>query len=157
MDEKYFKRIQISVLFIISFLGGLTHMALHTMAGESGVWVWIRDTLLPGLENPSSISIPEHATEMTGWTGEGMLIFIAFYFFAMIVPAGLSLISGKKVSRWIVAVLGTIMVAMGILDGFAHMFTRGEWGLGLSGLLIGGIADVIAVVLAYRWALIKDE
>ena len=30
MNENYFKRVRIAGLFIISFLGGMVHMALHS-------------------------------------------------------------------------------------------------------------------------------
>jgi hypothetical protein len=44
------------------------------------------------------------------------------------------------------------MTLGGILDGFGHMFKPGQTAMGLSGLIIGSIPGIIAVVLAFGWA-----
>ncbi|VUT25898.1 MAG: hypothetical protein MOIL_01293 [Candidatus Methanolliviera sp. GoM_oil] len=41
---------------------------------------------------------------------------------------------------------------MGIVDGFGHMTMPGQAALGLSGLILGSIPGIIAVILAFGWA-----
>ena len=46
---------------------------------------------------------------------------------------------------------------LGIVDNISHMTMPGQVPLGLSGLIIGGIPEIVAVDLAFGWARAKSE
>lgn len=129
MNEALFKRVQIAGLFIISFLGSVAHMLMHS--------------LFP----------PEAAEAMMPW----MKWFMVFYFALLLLPSFLALVANAKAWRWITAILGALMVAMVLFDSLGHMFQPDQLALGLSSFLIGGGAGVVAVILAFKWALAKES
>ena len=87
----------------------------------------------------------------------GMMYVAVVWFTLMIVPAILPLLTEKRAWRWVTAIVGLIMTLGGIMDGVAHMTMPGQIPLGLSGLIIGSIPGIIAVVLAFGWARIKEQ
>ena len=78
------------------------------------------------------------------------------WFDAMIVPAILPLLTEKRAWRWVTAIVGLVMTVTGIGDNVSHMTMLGQVPLGLSGLIIGGIPGIVAVVLAFGWARAKE-
>lgn len=126
MNEALFKRVQISGLFIISFLGTVVHMLMHLFAPA-------HEAIEPGMM----------------WM---MLVYLVLY----LLPPFLLLITQAKVWRWIAAILGGLMTLMCLFDSIGHMFESGGIALGLSSLIIGGGAGVVAVILAFKWAAAKE-
>lgn len=88
---------------------------------------------------------------------EGMLYIFVLWFTAMIVPAILPLLTERRAWRWVTAIVGLVMTLLGIVDSISHMTMPGQLPLGLSGLIIGGIPGIIAVVLAFGWARAKES
>ena len=154
MNKNYFKRIQIAVLFIISFLGGMVHMALHSHFAEGKIFGWA-ESLMNALktEGATVASIAEVVKlpdlEMMS---EGMLYVAVLCFVLMVLPAILPLLTEKRAWRWVTAIVGLVMTLMGIIDGIGHITMPGQIPLGLSGLILGSIPGIIAVVLAFDWA-----
>ena len=154
MNDGLFKRIQIAGMFIISFLGMMVHMSLHSVFGEGLLFGWA-ESLLNALKAEgatlSSVAAAAKVPELEMMSG-GMLYVAVLWFALMILPAILPLLTAQRVWRWVTAIVGLVMTLMGILDGFGHMFTPGQTALGLSGLIIGSIPGIIAVILAFGWA-----
>lgn len=158
MNENYFKRVQIAGLFIISFLGTLVHMLMHFLSTDNSLFNWAGN-LLQGLEAKgatlSSVAgaakLPTHEA-----MSAGMFYIMVIWFALMIAPAIITLLADKKVWRRVTAIVGTVMVLGGILDGIGHAFQPGQLALGLGGLLLGSIPGIIAVVLAFGWARAKE-
>ena len=154
MNDGLFKRIQIAGMFIISFLGMMVHMSLHSVFGEGLLFGWA-ESLLNALKAEgatlSSVAAAAKVPELEMMSG-GMLYVAVLWFALMILPAILPLLTAQRVWRWVTAIVGLVMTLMGILDGFGHMFTSGQTALGLSGLIIGSIPGIIAVILAFGWA-----
>ena len=155
MEKVNFKRFQISGMFVISFLGGMVHMAPHSLFGEWKLFGWA-ENLLNALKTEATMAsvadaaeLPELGMEMMS---EAMLYIFVLWFAAMIVPAILPLLTEKRAWRWVTAVVGLVMTVMGIYDSVSHMTMPGQIPLGLSGLIIGTIPGIIAVVLAFGWA-----
>ena len=154
MNEKFFKRLQISGLFIISFLGMLVHMAMHSFVANEGLFSWAGN-LLEGLKAEGAIlasvagaaKLPAHEA-----VSAAMLYVMVLWFILMILPAILPLLTEKRAWRWVTAIVGLVMTLGGILDGFGHMFKPGQTAMGLCGLIIGSIPGIIAVILAFGWA-----
>lgn len=160
MENLDFKRLQISSMFIISFLGGMVHMALHSIFGEWKFFGWA-ENLLNALKAEGATmasvadaaELPKLGMEMMS---EGMLYIFVLWFSAMIVPAILPLLTEKKGWRWVTAIVGLVMTVMGIVDSVSHMTMPGQVPLGLSGLIIGVIPGIVAVFLAFGWARAKE-
>ena len=155
MEEVSFKRLQITGMFIISFLGGMVHMALHSVFGEWKIVGWA-ENLLNALKTEATMAsvadaaeLPELGMEMMS---EGMLYIFVLWFTAMIVPAILPLLTEKKAWRWVTVIVGLVMTVLGIYDSISHMTMPGQIPLGLSGLIIGCIPGIVAVFLAFGWA-----
>jgi len=74
----------------------------------------------------------------------------------MLLPAILPLLTEKRAWRWVTAIVGLVMVVMGIFDSFVHMTTPGQAALGLSGLMLGSIPGIIAVIFAFGWARVEE-
>ena len=154
MNKNYFKRVQIAVLFIISFLGGMVHMALHSHFAEGKIFGWA-ESLMNALEAEGAtvasiaevVKLPD--LEMMS---EGMLYVAVLWFALMLLPAFLLLLTEKRAWRWVTAIVGLVMTLMGIIDGIGHITMPGQIPLGLSGLILGSIPGIIAVVLAFDWA-----
>jgi hypothetical protein len=159
MNKALFKRIQIAGLFIISFLGGLVHLALHSHVAEAGLFSWAGNLMevlrTPGAGLPLAAGVAE-LPEFEFMSG-GMLYIAVLWFTLLIVPAILPLLTDRKGWRWVTAIVGLVMALMGVFDGLVHMSSPGEAAMGLSGLIIGSIPGIIAVVLAFGWARGKEE
>jgi len=158
MNERYFKRVQIAGLFIISFLGTLVHMAMHFLSTDNSLFTWAGN-LLQGLKaEGATLSSVAGAAELPAHEAmsAGMLYIMIIWFALMIVPAIIALLTDKKAWRWVTAIVGTVMVLGGIADGIGHTFQPGQLALGLGGLIIGSIPGIIAVVLAFGWARAKE-
>jgi len=149
-------RLRISVMFVISFLGGMVHMALHSLFGEWKFFDWaenLKGALQTEGATMASVAdaaeLPELGMEMMS---EGMLYIFVLWFTAMIVPAILPLLTEKKAWRWVTVIVGLVMTVLGIYDSISHMTMPGQIPLGLSGLIIGCIPGIVAVFLAFGWA-----
>jgi hypothetical protein len=159
MNKALFRRVQIAGLFIISFVGGLVHMALHSHIVERDFFGWaegLMDVLRTG---GAGLPLAAGAAELPEFEfmSGGMLYIAVLWFALLIVPAILPLLTDRKGWRWVTAIVGLVMALMGVLDGLAHMSSPGETAMGLSGLIIGSIPGIIAVVLAFGWARGKEE
>ena len=153
-EKTIFRRLQIAVLFIISFLGGMVHMSMHSMLVEGELLGWAENLLgalkAGGATLPLAADVAElPALEMMSG---GMLYVAVLWFALMLLPAILPLLTEKRAWRWVTAIVGLVMVVMGIFDGFVHMTMPGQVPLGLSGLILGSIPGIIAVILAFGWA-----
>ena len=158
MSENYFKRMQIAGLFIISFLGTLVHMSMHFLSTDNGLFTWA-ENLLEGLKTEgATLSSVAAAAELPAHEAmsAGMFFIMVIWFALMIVPAIIALLTDKKAWRWVAAIVGTVMVLGGLLDGLGHTFKPGQAALGLCGLIISSIPGIIAVVLAFGWAKAKE-
>jgi hypothetical protein len=154
MEKSFFKRLQITGLFIISFLGMMVHMALHSHVAEAELFGWA-ESLLNALkaEGTTLALVADFAKLPTLEFMSGRMMYIAVLWFTlMVLPAILPLLTEKRAWRWVTVIVGLVMTLGGILDGFGHMFTPGQTAMGLGGLIIGSIPGIIAVVLAFGWA-----
>jgi len=158
MNENYFKRVQIAGLFIISFLGGMVHMALHSHFAEGKLFGWA-ESLMNALqaEGATLTSVAEAAKlpELEMMSG-GMFYIAVLWFVLLILPAFLLLLTEKRAWRWVTAIVGLVMTLGGLMDGVGHLTMPGQIPLGLSGLVIGSIPGIIAVALAFGWARAKE-
>ena len=158
MNENYFKRVRIAGLFIISFLGGMVHMALHSHFAEGKLFGWA-ESLMNALqaEGASLTSVAEAAKlpDLEMMSG-GMFYIAVLWFVLLILPAFLLLLTEKRAWRWVTAIVGLVMTLVGIMDGIGHITMPGQIPLGLSGLILGSIPGIIAVILAFGWAKAKD-
>ena len=158
MNENYFKRVRIAGLFIISFLGGMVHMALHSHFAEGKLFGWA-ESLMNALETEgatlTSVAVTAKLPALEMMSG-GMFYIAVLWFVLLILPAFLVLLTEKKAWRWVTAIVGLVMTLGGIADGIGHMTMPGQIPLGLSGLIIGSIPGIIAVVLAFGWAKAKE-
>lgn len=158
MTGNFFKRIQIAGLFIISFLGMMVHMALHSHFAEGKLFGWA-ESLLNALKAEGatlkSVAATARLPELKMMSG-GMLYVAVLWFALMLLPAFLVLLTEKRAWRWVTAIVGLVMTLMGIVDGIGHMTMPGQIPLGLSGLITGSIPGIIAVVLAFSWAKAKE-
>jgi len=158
MEKLFFKRMQIAGMFIISFLGMMVHMALHSHVAEAELFGWA-ESLLNALksEGTTLALVADSAKLPTLEFMSGGMMYVAVLWFAlMVLPAILPLLTEKRAWRWVTAIVGLIMTLGGILDGFGHMFTPGQTAMGLSGFIIGSIPGIIAVVLALGWAKFRE-
>ena len=153
MERSLFKRVQIAGLFIISFLGGMVHTALHSHFAEGKIFGWA-ESLMNALKAEGatlkSVADAARLPEIKMMSG-GMMYVAVVWFALMIVPAILPLLTEKRAWRWVTAIVGLVMTLGGIFDAISHM-TPGQVPIGLSGLIIGSIPGVIAVVFAFGWA-----
>ena len=156
MENRDFKRLQIAGMFVISFLGGMVHMALHSLFGEWKIFGWAENLLnalkVEGATMASAAEaakLPELGMEMMS---EGMLYIFVLWFTAMILPATLPWLTEKRAWRWVTVIVGLVMTVMGIVDSASHMTMPGQVPLGLGGLIIGTIPGIVAVFLAFGWA-----
>jgi hypothetical protein len=156
VDRIDFMRLQISVMFVISFLGGMVHMALHSVFGEWKFFDWaenLQSALQAEGATMSSVAdaaeLPELGMEMMS---QGMLYVFVVWFAVMILPAIIPLLTEGRRWRWVTAILGLVMTIMGIFDSISHMTMPGQFPLGLSGLIIGSIPGIAAVFLTLNWA-----
>ena len=149
-------RLRISVMFVISFLGGMVHMALHSVFGEWKFFDWaetLRSALQAEGATMASVAdaaeLPELGMEMMS---QGMLYMFVFWFAVMILPAIIPLLTGGRRWRWVTVIVGLVTTIMGIVDSVSHMTMPGQFPLGLSGLIIGSIPGIVAVFLTHNWA-----
>jgi hypothetical protein len=154
MNENYFKRLQIAGLFIISFLGMMVHMALHSHVAESELFGWAENLLNALKAEGATLALvaPSAKLPTLEFMSGGMMYVAVLWFALMIVPAILPLLTEKRVWRWVTVIVGFVMALGGIMDGIGHMTMPGQTAMGLSGLIIGSIPGIIAVVLAFGWA-----
>ena len=153
-EKTIFRRVQIAGLFIISFLGGLVHMSMHSMLVEGELLGWAEKLLYALKAGGATLPLAADVAELPAlemMTG-GMLYVAVFWFALMLLPAILPLLTEKRAWRWVTAIVGLVMVVMGIFDSFVHMTTPGQAALGLSGLMLGSIPGIIAVIFAFGWA-----
>jgi hypothetical protein len=154
MNKNYYKRVQIATLFIISFLGGMVHMALHSHFAEGKIFGWA-ESLMNALkaEGATLTAVADTAKlpDLEFMSG-GMLYVAVLWFALMVLPAILPLLTEKRAWRCVTAIVGLVMTMMGIMDGIGHITMPGQIPLGLSGLILGSIPGIIAVVLAFDWA-----
>ena len=159
MERSLFKRVQIAGLFIVSFLGRMVHTALHSHFAEGKIFGWA-ESLMNALKAEGatlkSVADAARLPELEMMSG-GMLYVAVVWFALMIVPAILPLLTERRAWRWVTAIVGLIMTLGGIMDGVAHITMPGQIPLGLSGLIIGSIPGIIAVVLALGWARVKGQ
>jgi len=158
MNENYFKRVRIAGLFIISFLGGMVHMALHSHFAEGKLFGWA-ESLMNALKTEgatlTSVAATAKLPELEMMSG-GMFYVAVLWFTLLILPAFLLLLTEKRAWRWVTAIVGLVITLGGIMDGIGHITMPGQIPLGLSGLIMGSIPGVIAVVLAFGWAKAKE-
>ena len=158
MNESYFKRIRIAGLFIISFLGGMVHMALHSHFAEGKLFGWA-ESFMNALKTEgatlTSVAATAKLPELEMMSG-GMFYVAVLWFTLLILPAFLLLLTEKRAWRWVTAIVGLVITLGGIMDGIGHITMPGQIPLGLSGLIMGSIPGVIAVVLAFGWAKAKE-
>ena len=156
MERIDFMRLRISVMFVISFLGGMVHMALHSLFGEWKFFDWaenLKGALQTEGATMASVAdaaeLPELGMEMMS---QGMLYVFVVWFAVMILPAIIPLLTEGRRWRWMTAIVGLVMTIMGLVDSFSHMTMPGQIPLGLSGLIIGIIPGIAAVFLSINWA-----
>ena len=158
MNENYFKRVRVAGLFIISFLGGMVHMALHSHFAEGKLFGWA-ESLMNALKTEgatlTSVAATAKLPELEMMSG-GMFYVAVLWFTLLILPAFLLLLTEKRAWRWVTAIVGLVITLGGIMDGIGHITMPGQIPLGLSGLIMGSIPGVIAVVLAFGWAKAKE-
>ena len=154
MEKSFFKRMQIAGLFIISFLGMMVHMALHSHVAEAELFGWAESLLNALKADGATLALVADSAKLPSleFMSGGMMYIAVLWFALMVLPAILPLLTEKRAWRWVTAIVGLVMTLGGILDGFGHMFTPGQTAMGLSGLIIGSIPGIIAVVLAFGWA-----
>ena len=154
MNKNYFKRVQIAVLFIISFLGGMVHMALHSHFAEGKIFGWAESLMNALVVKGATVASVSDAANLPDleFMSSGMLYVAVLWFVLMVLPAILPLFTEKRAWRWVTAIVGLVMTTMGIIDGIGHITMPGQIPLGLSGLILGSIPGIIAVVLAFDWA-----
>ena len=154
MEKSFFKRMQIAGLFIISFLGMMVHMALHSHVAEAELFGWAESLLNALKAEGATLALVADSAKLPSleFMSGGMMYIAVLWFALMVLPAILPLLTEKRAWRWVTAIVGLIMTLGGILDGFGHMLTPGQTAMGLSGLIIGSIPGIIAVVLAFGWA-----
>jgi len=150
--------VRIAGLFIISFLGMMVHMALHSHFAEAKIFGWA-ESLMNALKTEgatlASVADAAKLPELEMMSG-GMFYVVVLWFILMILPAFLLLLTEKRAWRWVTAIVGLVMTLGGIMDGIGHMIMPGQIPLGLSGLIIGSVPGIIAVVLAFGWAKAKE-
>ena len=158
MNDGLFKRIQITGLFIISFLGGMVHMALHSHVAEGALFGWAESLLNVLKAESATLPLVADAAKLPAlqFMSSGMLYVAVLWFALMIVPAILPLLTEKRAWRWVTAIVGLVMTLGGIFDGIGHMTMPGQTAMGLSGLIIGSIPGIIAVILAFGWARVRE-
>ena len=64
MEGVNFKRLQIAGLFVISFLGGMVHMALHSIFGEWKLFGWAENLLSALKAEGATLASVADATEL---------------------------------------------------------------------------------------------
>jgi hypothetical protein len=158
MERSLFKRVQIAGLFIISFLGGMVHMTLHSHFAEGELFGWAEGILNALKAEGATLASVADAVELPEleMMNGGMFYVAVLWFVLMILPAFLLLLTEKRAWRWVAAVVGLVITLAGIMDGIGHMTMPGQIPLGLSGLIMGSIPGIIAVVLAFSWTKAKE-
>ena len=154
MEKISFKRVQIAGLFIISFLGMMVHMALYSHVAEGKLFGWA-ESLLNALkaEGATLKSVADAARLPEIEIMSGGMMYVAVLWFALLpLLAILPLLTERRAWRWVTAIVGLVMTLGGIFDAISHMTMPGQVPIGLSGLIIGSIPGVIAVVFAFGWA-----
>jgi len=154
MEKSFFKRVQVAGLFIISFLGMMVHMALHSHVAEAKLFGWAECLLNALKAEGATLALVADSAKLPTleFMSGGMMYVAVFWFTLMVLPAILPLLTDKRAWRWVTAIVGLIMTLGGIMDGIGHMTMPGQTAMGLSGLIIGSIPGIIAVVLAFGWA-----
>ncbi len=154
MEANAFDRLRISALFIISFAGMMLHMSSATLGEVAGLLGWGGELMnamkVEGATLASAAGaaeFPEHAAMSTG-----LFYMVALWFFLMLVPAVLPLLSDRKVLRWVTFGFGVLMTLGGLFDNASHMGVAEEAPFGLAGLLASTVPGVLGVIYAFNWA-----
>ena len=154
MDRNAFQRVRISALFIISFAGMLLHMSSATLGEVAGLFGWGGELMTAMKAEGATLAaaagaaeLPEHEAMNTG-----LFYVVAVWFFLMLVPAVLPLLSDQKVLRWVTFGFGVLMTLGGLLDNALHMGVAEEAPFGLAGMLASTVPGVFGVVFAFGWA-----
>lgn len=153
METNAFDRVRISALFIISFAGMLLHMSSATLGEVVALYGWGGELLNAmkaegaTLVAVAGVELPEHEA-----MGTGLFYVVAIWFFLMLLPAVLPLLSDRKVLRWVTFGFGVLMTLGGLLDSAMHMGVPEEAPFGLAGMLTSTLPGVLGVVFAFNWA-----
>jgi hypothetical protein len=85
-----------------------------------------------------------------------MLYLIILFAGLLLLPAILPLVTAIREWRWVTAIEGLGITVMFIIGGISHTNIPGQVPLALSGLVIGSIPGIIAVIFAFGWARAKE-
>lgn len=141
MVNAHFRRIQVSALSLIAFLGLVCHVTIF----NSGFLLSIA----------LGANMVDKTTKMLaplGGSPGAMELMIIVFFILGILPALIPLLGESMPLRWTTFALIALLTCLNAVDGFTHTFIEGEIAQGMATLIISTGAGIAAAICALKWA-----